>query len=55
MPGSDEAPEAARKGDTDEELARARAALKLIAPDGIARQIFLCAESEKAACCSRAS
>ncbi|MBS0475794.1 MAG: (2Fe-2S) ferredoxin domain-containing protein [Proteobacteria bacterium] len=36
-----------------DELARARAALKLIAPDGVSRQIFLCAESEKAACCSR--
>lgn len=34
------------------EIARANAALRLIAPGGVKRQIFLCATSEKAACCS---
>lgn len=35
-----------------EELARARAALAVEGGDGIRRHIFLCAQSEKAACCS---
>ncbi len=34
------------------ELAQARAALALNGGDGIKRHIFLCAQSEKAACCS---
>lgn len=38
---------------SSEEIARARAGLRLIAVDGVSRQIFLCAESEKAACCAR--
>lgn len=36
------------------ELARARAALALNGGDGIRRHIFLCAESQKGECCSRA-
>ncbi|MFM5884008.1 MAG: (2Fe-2S) ferredoxin domain-containing protein [Novosphingobium sp.] len=35
------------------ELDQARAALTKIGGDGIRRHIFLCAESEKAACCTR--
>lgn len=35
------------------ELAKARAALAKTGGDQIRRQIFLCAESEKGACCSR--
>lgn len=35
-----------------EELARARAALKVEGGDSIRRHIFLCAMSEKGACCS---
>ena len=35
------------------DIARAQAGLRLVAPGGVTRQIFLCAESEKAACCSR--
>ncbi|MEY4953538.1 MAG: hypothetical protein RL299_1962 [Pseudomonadota bacterium] len=35
-----------------EELARARAALATEGGDAIRRHIFLCAQSEKAACCS---
>jgi (2Fe-2S) ferredoxin len=37
-----------------EELARARTALTLNGGEGIRRHIFLCAESEKGECCSRA-
>jgi (2Fe-2S) ferredoxin len=37
-----------------EELARARAALTLNGGEGIRRHIFLCAESDKGECCSRA-
>lgn len=37
-----------------EELARARAMLALEGGDKTRRHIFLCAESEKAECCSRA-
>ncbi|MDE2434622.1 MAG: (2Fe-2S) ferredoxin domain-containing protein [Sphingomonadales bacterium] len=36
-----------------DDVSRARAALRLIAPTGVTRQIFLCAESEKASCCTR--
>lgn len=36
-----------------ENLATARRALAAYGGDGIRRHIFLCAESEKAACCSR--
>lgn len=36
------------------DMTRARAALRLVAPGGVSRQIFLCAESDKAACCPRA-
>lgn len=35
-----------------QELARARAALELNGGDSISRHIFLCAQSEKATCCS---
>lgn len=37
-----------------EDLARARTALALNGGEGIRRHIFLCAESEKGECCSRA-
>lgn len=37
-----------------DDIARAQAGLRLVAPGGVTRQIFLCAESEKAACCPRA-
>ncbi len=36
-----------------EELAAARRALAAYGGDGITRHIFICAESEKGACCSR--
>ena len=36
------------------ELARARAALEINGGDGIRRHIFLCAESQKGACCTAA-
>ena len=36
-----------------EELNRARAGLRLAVGPGVQRHIFLCAESEKAACCPR--
>jgi (2Fe-2S) ferredoxin len=39
---------------SEEELARARAALALKGGEGIRRHIFLCAEAEKGECCSRA-
>lgn len=39
---------------TPEDLARARAMLQLNGGDAIRRHIFLCAESEKGECCSRA-
>lgn len=38
---------------TDEDIARARAALATNGGDGIRRHIFLCAEAEKGNCCSR--
>jgi len=37
----------------NEDIARAREALASIGGDGIRRHIFLCATSEKQACCSR--
>lgn len=39
---------------TQEDLARARAALALVGGDGIRRHIFLCAESQKGECCNPA-
>lgn len=40
---------------TPEELAQARGALAKLGGDRVRRHIFLCAESEKGACCSRST